>query len=107
VTDYFSRETLEKAHLMLRTSESHVEPDPDHRNIWWVVPRTNVKYRVQTDYDPATKRLTWVTCTCPHGLHAGGGMAKCYHAAAVFILIRQDVDENPSPPNLKLIRGEG
>jgi uncharacterized Zn finger protein len=42
---------------------------------------------VQTDADPETRRLTYVSCTCPHGLNTGGS-ASCSHAVAVLITIR-------------------
>lgn len=52
--------------------------DPDHR------------YRVQTNARESDGWATWITCTCPFGLHAGGGRTTCKHAASVALWIREN-----------------
>lgn len=60
--------------------------------IWWVRSSDgSTLYRVQTDYLPRVHALTWVTCTCPHGMNAGGGLASCKHAAAVVETLWRDL----------------
>jgi uncharacterized Zn finger protein len=46
--------------------------------VWWVEGEGG-KYRVQTDGEQ------WITCTCPNGQRIG--QPKCYHSAAVLMLI--------------------
>lgn len=82
----FSAAVLAKADKLLATPQGLV-PDPEFPNIWWVTPSGGGKrYRVQANYDPETRTLSWITCTCPHGMNKGAGATKCYHAAAVLIL---------------------
>lgn len=80
----FSLDVIDKAHRYIR--ESRVKQGAD--GVWWVsgsaIPIT---YRVQTD--AADGKATWITCSCPHGQHAGG-LAKCSHAVAVLLTIRGD-----------------
>ena len=76
----FSQRTLDKA----RTTE--VEPDDTHpRLVAWVRSSSgDTSYRVQMIRDDLGQ-VSWVTCTCPHGLHKGGGQSVCYHAAATLM----------------------
>lgn len=83
----FSAEVIDKARSYLEAGR--VEADSDVPGVWWVAgSRRSRRYRVQTDADPATHRATWINCTCPHGLHAGAGTARCSHAVAVLLLVR-------------------
>jgi hypothetical protein len=78
----FSAETLASAR------RAEVEADPTAENVWWVKSLNRDKrYRVQTDYNPATNKVSWVTCTCPHGMHAGPDQTRCYHVGAVLMEI--------------------
>lgn len=82
----FSEETLSKARRLL--DQGRLRPDEEHRNIWWAESLTSDHtYRVQADYREDTGAFSWVTCTCPGGLHTGG-QPRCYHAAAVVMLLR-------------------
>ena len=78
----FSHEVVLKGERAL--GRGLVARDEDHPNdIFWVTSSNGQKsYRVQVGQDGS-----FVTCTCPHGLHAGGGMTKCYHAAAALLLL--------------------
>jgi hypothetical protein len=90
-TRKFSPEVVDKAHRLL--AEKRLRVDDDFANVWWVVSSSGANlYRVQSDWNPETKKLRWVTCTCPHGLHAGAGETRCYHAAAVLLLLREQED---------------
>lgn len=82
----FSDSTFAKA------DKATVRRDEDHpTSIWWVDgSKPGTTYRVQSDYDPATGNLMWVTCTCPHGLHSGGGRSLCYHACAALLSVESD-----------------
>lgn len=85
----FSEAVLTKARKLL-TSE-RVKRDDEHPAIWWVGSSAGDRtYRVQSDFNPATRRLSWVTCTCPHGLNKGAGKAHCYHVCSVLMLLRED-----------------
>lgn len=76
--------------------------DPGGSGVWWVgslrpvEPRV-LEYRVQTNYDPRTQLLTWITCTCPHGLAKGGGRATCYHSVAVLLTLASQHEQGPPP----------
>jgi hypothetical protein len=84
VTVGFSDNVLDKASTIL----DDVQPDETYPHVWWVPSSSSATlYRVQEDYRPDTHSLTWVTCTCPHGLNKGAGEARCYHVAAVLMLI--------------------
>lgn len=45
-------------------------------------------YRVQLDFDPATRKFTWASCTCKYGTNVGAGLSECSHVAAVLMTIR-------------------
>jgi hypothetical protein len=83
MSDYadFSDEVLAKARRLVDSEK--VSSDADHPGeIFWVVGSAGNTYRVQVGQNRA-----FVTCTCPHGLHTGGGVSRCYHAAAAMILM--------------------
>lgn len=85
----FSETTLTKARKLVRSGR--IERDAEHSAIWWVTSENRSKvYRVQSDFDRRTRRLSWVTCTCPHGLATGAGAAFCYHVAGVLMKMRDE-----------------
>jgi hypothetical protein len=83
----FSAETLGKARRARQLGL--VRQDEEHRHVWWVnsLRAGGGRYRVQEDVECVQGEvvLTWVTCTCPHGLNIGAGQASCYHVAAVLL----------------------
>ena len=82
----FSDDVLLKAERLIETKR--INQDPDHEELWFVKSsRGDSTYRVQSDYDSKTNHLRYISCTCPHGLNSGGS-ARCYHVAAVLMLIR-------------------
>jgi hypothetical protein len=84
----FSEAVRTRARTLLADPD-RVEADEQHRNIWYVRGSDGeTRYRVQCDFDQAFRTLSWITCTCPHGLNVGAGETACYHAAAVLMLIR-------------------
>lgn len=99
MTEYeFSKATLSKAQAAVKAGL--VEQDPEQPSVWWVESINNSnRYRVQSDFDPATGVMTWVTCTCPHGLNTGAGRATCYHVAAAMmrILARREIGKESTP----------
>ena len=83
----FSPGVIDKARSYL--AQRRVQADAEADGVFWVRgsdPRR--QYRVQTDADPETQRATWIACTCSHGLHAGAGAARCSHAVAVLLAVR-------------------
>jgi len=66
--------------------------DSSFPNVWWVTPSAggDKRYRVSSDWNPQTRTLSWVTCTCPHGASQGGGFSRCYHVAAALMLLRDE-----------------
>lgn len=77
--DQFSEETTAKARRIVDTDK--VTQDAEHPEIFWVLgSKPGTTYRVQIGQGGS-----FVTCTCPHGMHAGGGMTRCYHACAALI----------------------
>lgn len=93
----YSMEVLVKAHKLL--DSDRIRADDQFANIWWVDSSSgNSIYRVQSDFKPETRKLTWITCTCPHGLFNGAGETRCYHAAAVLLLLRQRQKIEPLNP---------
>jgi hypothetical protein len=84
----FSDATLRKARALRALNT--IEPDPDIPHAWWVpsIRPGGDTYRVQEDVrrEPGGHlSATWVTCTCPFGVHRGSGQAHCSHAAAVLL----------------------
>lgn len=90
MADRFSEDVLTKARKLVNADK--LVWDDTYPNICWVTGSKNDRYRVQTDYDLVTGKLSWITCTCPHGLNVGAGATRCYHAAAVLLeLLEQKV----------------
>lgn len=93
----FSPEVVLKAERLLGAKTEDGQPkllrDKQFPAIWWVTSSAGGtrRYRVQSDYDPATKKLSWCTCTCPHGMAKGGGTSRCYHVAAVLMSVRDEI----------------
>lgn len=86
----FSDEVIRKAHLLL-ADDTAIRADKSFANIWWVTSSDRTKtYRVQTDYDRQRQVLTWITCTCPHGLNVDSVKASCYHVAAVLLVLLEE-----------------
>lgn len=101
----FSEPVLKKARHLLKGER--VTRDDEHPAIWWVGSSAGDRtYRVQSDFDPTSRVLTWVTCTCPHGLNTGAGTAFCYHVAAVLMLLRDEQTVGGIPPDV-LVGGPG
>jgi len=86
----YSREVLTKARA-LADNPDHLRADLEFDNIWWVVSSNGEHiYRVQADYDREARTVSWITCTCPHGLNSGAGQTHCYHAAAILLTLRDE-----------------
>lgn len=94
MTPQFSPDVIAKAEKLLGAKLPDGTPkvlqDLEHPSVWWVTPSSGAsrRYRVQSDFQPGSRTLSWITCTCPHGINKGGGTTRCYHAAAVLLLIR-------------------
>jgi uncharacterized Zn finger protein len=71
----FSTDVLNRAKKL---PDSAMQQDETYREVWWVTGSRGDKYRIQFGKG-------FVTCTCPHGLNAGAGEARCYHVAAVLM----------------------
>lgn len=98
MTWQFSEEVLSKARAYL--DQERVLRDREAPGVFWVRgsdPRR--AYRVQTDADPVKQRASWINCTCPHGMHLGAGSARCSHAVAALLAVRDrlDLPEHPQP----------
>lgn len=109
MAETFSTETVLKAERLLGRTNALGVPlvshDPELSSVWWVKSSAgDRRYRVQTDWSPQTRTLTWVNCTCPHGANKGGGQCRCYHAAAVLMLLR---DEKLSAEHCLLLAAAG
>ncbi len=86
----FSRSVRARALALLKSGA--VEPDPEFPDLWWVPSSSGMtRYRVQLN-----RNWGWLTCTCPHGLNSGGGDCRCYHVAAVLLLLK--AEEAPTGP---------
>jgi len=58
-------------------------------NVYWVQSSSGDKsYRVQTDFNPKTRKVTWASCTCRHGMNRGG-RARCAHVVAVLLRLKE------------------
>lgn len=66
-----------------------VERDPDQPYVFHV----RDQYRVQVHHDGDC------SCTCPHGMN--NIPARCYHAAAALLQLRQLGESLPEPPTTK------
>ena len=83
----FSDKTIKNAQAVI--DQDLVKGDPTFDEVWWVQSlHGEAVYRVQVLHVIGDSEH-FVTCTCPHGLHAGGGLATCYHAAAVELSIAE------------------
>jgi len=69
----FSDDVLDKATALVQPGVGRVKQDETYPHVWWVEGSGGKSYRVQEDYDEERHSLTWVTCTCPHGLNRGAG----------------------------------
>lgn len=83
----YSPEVISKARTLLDTDK--VIRDRSAPNVFWVQGSASRPYRVQTD--ATRERARWINCTCPHGMNLGAGQARCSHAVAVLIAIRDDL----------------
>jgi hypothetical protein len=99
-SDYslFSPYVLTKARKL--RARGGIARDLEHADIWWAWGNdSSGPYRVQlyrSGLDPergAVGIVTFVTCTCEHGLKQGAGLCHCYHVAAVLM----ELDENGTP----------
>jgi len=107
MTSKFSDATIQKAKDVLAVGLDAVKQDETYPNIWWVLSSSGaVSYRVQHDYNPERHSLTWITCTCPHGLNVGAGETSCYHAAAVLMMIQAN-RPNPNPELPEEVMSDG
>jgi hypothetical protein len=82
----FSPAVLSKArgYLLAR----RVTKDPDAEGVWWCQGSADEPYRILTDADPVKRSASWIACSCPHGTHQGAGWARCAHAVAVLVTVR-------------------
>lgn len=92
----FSPSVIDKARTLI--AEGKVEEvrdliiiDPPDRQIRSFQVVGSRPYRVRTDAAGST--ASWITCTCPHGQHAGSMVAKCSHAVAVLITVKEEGNE--------------
>lgn len=73
--------TEEKARRLIE--EGKIRQDPTFSEIWWVQSSdASTEYRVQVGQE-------YMTCTCPHGMHKGGGDPSCYHVRAVRMALEE------------------
>jgi len=84
----FSPEVIDKARGYL--AQHAVVADDGVPGVFWVQGSAKRRYRVQTDAE--TGRASWINCTCPHGLNTGAGVARCSHAVAVLLAVREGLD---------------
>lgn len=71
----------EKARALVE--QGQVRQDSTFPEIWWVPSSSGSRqYRVQWGHG-------YMTCTCPHGMHKGGGDPSCYHVLAVRIALQE------------------
>jgi uncharacterized Zn finger protein len=85
----YSAEVLGKARRLVR--ERRVWRDEEFELVWWVRGGNPTRdYRVQLG--EADGRLAYITCTCTHGIRAGAGDCRCYHSAAVLMVIQDEQD---------------
>lgn len=92
----FSKDILAKARTLSAGRTAGGSPlvvrDGAYPNIWWVTSLSGEHtYRVQNDFDPAKGTITWVSCTCMHGLNVDDiGRTSCHHAAAVLMRLLEE-----------------
>jgi hypothetical protein len=89
VSEEFSAAVRAKAARYIR--QERVMQDADKAEVWWVEGGDpNRPYRVQVTLDG--REVLAVTCSCPHGSHTGGGEARCAHALAALVKIRDKAE---------------
>lgn len=86
---HFSPEVISKAYRYLK--DGRVHGDPETSQVFWVTGTADRAYRVQTDADRERGTATWITCTCAHGKNLGAGSARCSHAVAVLLAVRDGI----------------
>lgn len=84
----FSEGVIAKARRYL--GDERVSRDETVPGVFWVQGGERRRYRVQTDADPVKGTATWINCTCKHGMQQGAGTARCSHAVAVLLLVREE-----------------
>ena len=89
----FSPAVIAKASAYL--AEGRVFRDATAPGVFWVRGTGPRRYRLQTDADPETRKVTWIACSCPHGMNVGAGEAHCSHAVAVLLSIRDGLVLEP------------
>lgn len=82
----FSPEVIAKASRYI--AEGRVKADPETDQVYWITGTAKHPYRVQTDADRESGTVTWIGCSCAHGKNLGAGSAKCSHAVAALLAIR-------------------
>jgi hypothetical protein len=80
----FSAAVVDKAKRLLA---EHRMTQVTTSNTRWIVDPAG--YLVQCDYDPERNAMSWMSCTCPSGLHSDPGTARCSHAAAALLILRE------------------
>jgi hypothetical protein len=65
-----------------------VRKDPTFEGVWWCQGSADEPYRLTTDADTEKRTASWIACSCPHGTHVGAGWARCAHAVAVLVMVR-------------------
>ena len=106
----YSAPVLEKARNLLVAQL--IEPDGTYPDIWWTWgSNPDRPYRIQYMRNE-NPELEFITCTCPYGLFAGAGDTRCYHSAAVLMLLeaeesvkRQKLSEVPQVKRTRKPRG--
>lgn len=80
----FSAAVVDKARVLL--SEKRISALHQSDSRWLVKPRG---YVVQCEFDPERNAMSWLSCTCPSGQHSDPGTARCSHAAAALLILRE------------------
>jgi hypothetical protein len=86
MTTQFSEAVIDKAHGYYERRKRTMRDLG--RGVYSVKGSAAKPYIVRTDADPDRRKMSWATCTCPHGKNAGGGLAHCSHVVAVLLAIR-------------------
>lgn len=84
----FSDDVISKAKGFVRRKV--VTPDPEVAGVYFVQGSAKKPYRVQTDASLRRGKVTWASCTCPHGRNLSTGTARCSHVVAVLMVIREE-----------------
>lgn len=86
----FSPAVIEKARRYL--AEERVLADPEYADVFWVRGSSQRLYRLQSDADAERGTATWVSCSCAHGMNTDHGRARCSHAVALLLAVRDSLD---------------